>query len=67
MKKKKTYKYKLPLIIKEALGEDAYNQMSEVIKNNTEEREFVIWASPEFIDAINAEIDKELKNKYNFK
>ena len=58
-------KYKLPKIIKEELGEDIYNQMSNCISENDGDREWVIYASPEFIDAINKEIENELKTKYN--
>lgn len=59
--------YKVPLIIKEALGEDVYNQVSDVMKNNEEEkkREWVIYGTPKFWDAVYEEIEKELLIKYN--
>lgn len=57
--------YTLPKIIKKELGDKVYTTMSNVVKESPEERDFVIWASPEFIDAINKEIEKEFKTKYN--
>lgn len=65
MKRKESKDYTLPKIIKEKLGDEVYNTMSKIIAESPEERDFVIWASPEFIDAFNKEIEKELKTKYN--
>ena len=58
-------KYKPPKIIKEELGEDIYNEISDIITNAPDDnREFVIYASSEVIDTINKLIDEELKTKY---
>ena len=65
MKRIKKGIYTLPKIIKEELGDEFYNTISKVVEESREERDFIIWASPEFIDAINNEIEKELKTKYN--
>lgn len=65
MKRIKKGIYSVPKIIKEELGDEVYNTISKIIEESPEERDFVIWASPEFIDAINNEIEKELKTKYN--
>lgn len=37
----------------------------EILEETPEERDYIIWASPQMIDAINKAIDEELKTKYN--
>jgi len=61
--KKKLYKYKLPKIIKETLGKDIYDKMSNVISEPTSERECVIYGSPKCIDIIEEAITEEFKNR----
>lgn len=56
------YRYKLPLIIKEALGEDLYNQMQKIVDEAPPRREWVIYSSSNTIDAIEKAIDEELKH-----
>lgn len=59
--------YIVPKIIKDELGEDVYNKISEICNQPRPEREIVIWGNAQMIDAVEKTIEDEVKSLMNKK
>jgi succinyl-CoA synthetase alpha subunit len=59
--------YIVPKIIKDELGEDVYNKISEICNQLRPEREIVIWGNAQMIDKIEQAIENEFKQLINYK
>lgn len=51
----------LPKIIKEELGEDVYNQMSDICNQPSPEKEYKFWMSGATMKKWNIVLEKEAK------